>query len=126
MAKVWVLDTDTKGTGAQMVPLEKVEKGPAPQLKLTRARRKRPARPTRAAEPSAPPKFKVVDVMTRRVLAEGASARETVDLLEGVASIVDVSIYVWEESAQRWRSLSLGERRKLWRFRGRADAPTAG
>jgi hypothetical protein len=26
MAKTWVLDTDTKGTGAQMVPLEKVQK----------------------------------------------------------------------------------------------------
>ena len=26
MAKVWVLDTDTKGTGANMVPLERVLK----------------------------------------------------------------------------------------------------
>jgi hypothetical protein len=31
MAKVWVLDTETKGTGAQMVPLEKVLKPGAPR-----------------------------------------------------------------------------------------------
>jgi hypothetical protein len=29
MAKVWVLDTETKGTGANVVPLEKVERRPA-------------------------------------------------------------------------------------------------
>ena len=27
MAKTWVLDTDSKGTGARMVPIEEVEKG---------------------------------------------------------------------------------------------------
>ena len=30
MGKTWVLDTETKGTGANMVPLEKVLKKPAP------------------------------------------------------------------------------------------------
>jgi hypothetical protein len=30
MGKVWVLDTETKGTGANMVPLEKVQAKPAP------------------------------------------------------------------------------------------------
>src|SRR3954469_9999424 len=29
MAKVWVLDTETKGTGANVVPLEKVVRQPA-------------------------------------------------------------------------------------------------
>jgi hypothetical protein len=28
MAKTWVLDTETKGTGANMVPLERVQKKP--------------------------------------------------------------------------------------------------
>ena len=28
--RVWVLDTETKGTGAEMVPLDKVLKKPAP------------------------------------------------------------------------------------------------
>ena len=43
MAKTWVLDTDTKGTGANMVPLEKTqEKADAPP-------RRRAARPAKAA-----------------------------------------------------------------------------
>jgi hypothetical protein len=33
MAKVWVLDTETKGTGANVVPLEKVVREPAPKRK---------------------------------------------------------------------------------------------
>jgi hypothetical protein len=34
MAKVWVLDTETKGTGANVVPLEKaIEREPAPKRK---------------------------------------------------------------------------------------------
>lgn len=47
MAKTWVLDTDTKGTGAHVVPLEKAlvqpepRKGPAPK----RANPPRPAAP---------------------------------------------------------------------------------
>jgi hypothetical protein len=41
MAKTWVLDTETKGTGARMVPLEDViEDSPRP----ARRRRKRPPR----------------------------------------------------------------------------------
>jgi hypothetical protein len=31
MGKVWVLDTDTKGTGARMVPLESVQEKPEPE-----------------------------------------------------------------------------------------------
>ena len=33
MGKTWVLDTETKGTGANMVPLEKVQKKPASEEK---------------------------------------------------------------------------------------------
>jgi hypothetical protein len=50
MAKVWVLDTETKGTGAQMVPLEKVQEKPAPQ-RASRTRRPEaspPAKPRTA------------------------------------------------------------------------------
>jgi hypothetical protein len=47
--KTWVLDTETKGTGANMVPLEKVlqkqEDGPAPA-------RRAPRRPEPAAQPA--------------------------------------------------------------------------
>ncbi|MEA2379578.1 MAG: hypothetical protein QOD13_3485 [Thermoleophilaceae bacterium] len=51
MAKTWVLDTETKGTGANMVPLEKVLKRPEPPEPGL----KRPARsPAHASE--APPR----------------------------------------------------------------------
>jgi hypothetical protein len=38
MRKTWVLDTETKGTGANMVPLEKVQK--QPEADRRRARRR--------------------------------------------------------------------------------------
>ena len=44
MAKTWVLDTDTKGTGARMVPLEDVLAKPEPKP--------RPTTPVRKPEPS--------------------------------------------------------------------------
>jgi hypothetical protein len=44
MGKVWVLDTETKGTGAQMLPLEKVLERPE---KPERRSRRRPQAATR-------------------------------------------------------------------------------
>jgi hypothetical protein len=44
-AKTWVLDTETKGTGANMVPLEKVLEKPEP-----------PPAPRRAAPAAEPPR----------------------------------------------------------------------
>ena len=46
MGKTWVLDTDTKGTGANMVPLEKVQ-----QKAASESRR---AASSRARQPSGP------------------------------------------------------------------------
>jgi hypothetical protein len=55
MKRVWVLDTETKGTGAQMVPLEQVLKNPVPKDKPSR--RKRRAPPGEAAKfAQAPPR----------------------------------------------------------------------
>jgi hypothetical protein len=60
MAKTWVLDTDTKGTGANVVPLEKVQErnAPAPDgapRRETTRRQDHPnaARPRRARRPAA-------------------------------------------------------------------------
>src|SRR3954454_23381205 len=96
MAKTWVLDTETKGTGAHVVPLEdarpkrppaKVEvprkprprPQPAPEPRRPRARAESrqtpPPRPPPAPEPRRPPRFKVVDVMTRATLAEDVDGR---------------------------------------------------
>jgi hypothetical protein len=45
MAKTWVLDTETKGTGANVVPLEKVQRRPedAPERRAPRPKRSAPS-----------------------------------------------------------------------------------
>ena len=112
MGRTWVLDTETKGTGAQMVPLDKVLEQPRPRQEplFVPPRPKEPKPP----EPRAPRRFKVVDVATQAVLADGAGARETVGVLNDVRSTVDVHVSVWEPKAERWRLLTLDEQRLLW------------
>jgi hypothetical protein len=116
MAKTWVLDTETKGTGAHMVPLEAVLKGPErkSELNLIQLRRPTPPRPVREPDPPTQRIFKIVNVMTRETLAEGADLPITVDLLGDVRSIVDVHVYVWDADRRRWRMLGLNEQRALW------------
>ena len=52
--KTWVLDTETKGTGANMVPLEKVLKQPEPAPETPRRRPAPAAKPKRAERRPAP------------------------------------------------------------------------
>jgi hypothetical protein len=117
--QVWVLDTETKGTGANMVPLERVLRHGSeavPGFAL-------PARRRRAAEsphPRAPHRFRILDVMTRQTLAEDVNARQAVETLGKVRSIVDVSIYARQDCAEEWRRLSFGETKALWDLRARA------
>jgi hypothetical protein len=118
---VWVLDTETKGTGAEMVPLDDRKAVEGRGVVVVKPPEPKPEKPP---EPKLPRKFKVVDVLTRRVLAEGADLRVTMDLLEGVRSIVDVSIQVWEPKAERWQQLTQREARMLWDMRGRRPAKT--
>jgi hypothetical protein len=128
MAKTWVLDSEAKGTGAQMVPLEKVLREPGRETALNLVQLVRPARgprPEPESERREPRRFKVVDVMTRETLAEGAGTGQTVALLERVRSVVDVTISVWEPAAGRWRPLTLGEQGALWEFRGAGRRPVA-
>jgi hypothetical protein len=40
-----------------------------------------------------------------------------VDLLAGVRSVVDVSIYVWEPEKERWRLLPHHDQKLLWSLR---------
>jgi hypothetical protein len=128
VAKVWVLDTDTKGTGANVVPLERVLKrgsDAGPQYGFPGFDFREPDVPRELAdapaEPRKPLEFKVVDVMSRRVLADGADARATLAALEGVRSVVDVTIYVWDAERERWQMLTLAETRALWENRGRSS-----
>ena len=52
--KTWVLDTETKGTGANMVPLEKVLKKPEPAPESPRRRPAPTGKPKRAERRPAP------------------------------------------------------------------------
>ena len=123
MAKVWVLDTETKGTGAQMVPLEKTLRQPASEPERRRARPVPKPRPKeKVAEPTPPRRFRVIDARSREVLADGANAPETIELLKQVEQPVDVSIYVWEHRAETWRLLTKREKSLLWEFRQRRPA----
>jgi hypothetical protein len=120
---VWVLDTETKGTGANMVPLERVLRKPSggdavPGFVFRKLERK-PEQP----EPREPYRFKILDVMTRQPLADDVDAHDAIRALEPVRSIVDVSIFVWEPEEERWRLLTYDEGRLLWERRGRVDEP---
>ncbi len=54
MAKTWVLDTETKGTGANVVPLEKVLRGPeeAPERPAPRPKPSGDPAPRRRPRPA--------------------------------------------------------------------------
>lgn len=131
MAKTWVLDTDTKGTGAEMAPLEKVQerkrstRAGSDDQKLRRRRsrpRRRSAEPAAEEKPRRPRSFKVVDVMTRRPLVEGVGIRETLELLNETRSVVDVIVYVWDCEEKGWRPLTMREQKLLWARRSAARA----
>jgi len=114
MGRTWVLQTETKGTGAQMVPLERTTKRPATVEPVFVPRKTRRAPKPPASERASPRRFRIVDVMTRQPIVDGASTREAVDALKEIRSIVDANVYVWEEELERWRLLSLAEQRAMW------------
>jgi hypothetical protein len=124
MAKTWILDTSTKGTGASMVPLDNVLSKPSERTERIFVPPPRP-KAASAPEPRQPRLFKVVDIVTRQVLTEGAHAREALEVLDGVRSIVDVNVYVWQPKTEKWRLLSFEERRLLWDARATAGAPAS-
>ena len=135
--KTWVLDTETKGTGAEMIPLERLE-----ERKRLRGGRE-PVRVVRAAEAESaiqpadeeqqarePRRFRVVNVLSRQVLADDAEISDALRALRGVDRIVDVNVYVWERGTGDWRPLKPSERRALWSLRsadpaerGEAETP---
>jgi hypothetical protein len=118
VGKTWILHTDTKGTGATMVPLESVTKRRSEPEPLS-VPPKPKARKPEAPKPRAPRRFRIVDVMTRQTLADDAGAAETIEALRGVRSIVDVNVYVWQDERKRWRLLTFPEQRALFDRAGR-------
>ena len=125
MGRVWILQTETKGTGANMVPLERVLTKPSASAAPLYVPPKPPERPPEAPKPRQPRKFRVVDVMTREVLADEASAREAIAALAGLRSIVDVNLYLWQPERERWRMLTFEESSEMWKLREPAG-PKAG
>jgi hypothetical protein len=121
---VWVLETQTKGTGANMVPLDKVLRKPGSSGSVPGFAFRKPERgDPEPLSPRAPHRFKLTDVMTRQVLAEDVDARAAVEALEDVRSVVDVIVYVWDPDPERWRMLSFGETQALWEWRGKVGQP---
>jgi hypothetical protein len=120
---VWVLDTETKGTGAEMVPLERLEERKRLKGARERLRVIGPANPDAGdqavseTEAEVPRRFRVVNVLSRQVLADDVGLAEALEALRGLGSVVDVNVYVWEPSDEDWRPLTLSERRTLWGFR---------
>jgi len=78
---------------------------------------KRRPREPKAPEPRAARRFRVIDVLTRRVLQEDGGVRETLELLGGVARRNDVNISVWEPAEDRWRLLHMAEQEAVWERR---------
>jgi hypothetical protein len=125
MTKTWVLDSETKGTGAHIAPLASP---PAPgkgKRELALVEFDRPARPPKAAEPRESPRFKIVDVLSSQVLADGVDTRAAIRVLEGMRSVLDARIFRWAPKQRRWRLLTLAESKRLWAFRGSLDASGA-
>ena len=113
MSKTWILRTETKGTGATMVPLESVTERRSEPEPLRVIRKAKPPAPT-PAEPREPRRFRVVDVLSGQNLVDEALAGEAIDALRAVRSIVDVSVYVWQPDRDRWRLLTLSEQRAMF------------
>jgi hypothetical protein len=117
--KIWVLDTETKGTGANVVPLESTLRKPAGPAEPFYVPPKRAPRPPQPPEPRRPRSFKLVDVTSGEVLAEDVDTRAAIGVLEGLGSVVDVRIYIWDDTTERWILLTLGEHKSLWDYRGK-------
>ena len=123
--KVWVLDTETKGTGANVVPLDSTLRradAPAEPLYVPPKRAPRPPDPPAPRPPRA---YKLVDVTSGEVLAEDVDTRAAIGVLERLGSVVDVRIYIRDETTGRWVLLTLGEHKTLWGYRGKAASEPA-
>ena len=114
VAKTWVLDTETKGTGAHVAPLRDAGGGRAREAELALVQLTRPPRPPSPSEPPAKTTFRVVDVLSGEVLGEDLDARDAVEALAGMRTALDARVYLRHGANARWRLLSLADTRRLW------------
>jgi hypothetical protein len=122
MAKTWILDTETKGTGAHIKPLEPARAKPDDARELALVTLEGPPRPTPEKPQPEPLRLKVVDVLGARTLGEDVDVREAVRLLDGVRSPLDVRVFVRAGANAKWRLIGRDELKTLWGFRGSAPA----
>jgi hypothetical protein len=127
VGKTWVLDTETKGTGANMVPLEALLRQRGSERGLATVALAPKPGPAPEASPGTTEalRFRVVDVLGGRELARGVGVQAAVRLLEQMRTVLDARVYVWVENQRRWRLLTLEEHKLLWQFRGRGDGRAA-
>jgi hypothetical protein len=126
MAKTWILDTETKGTGAHMKPLEPARAKRDDDRELALVTLERPPRPAREQPQPERLRLKVVDVLGARTLGEDVDVREAVRLLEGVRSVLDVRVFVRAGADTKWRLIGRDELKTLWGFRGSAPSDPDG
>jgi hypothetical protein len=127
----WVLDTETKGTGAEMVPLERLEErkrlsGERERIRVVGPKAEPAGGPVfESDEPRVPRRFRILDVRSRQALADDVGISEALEALRGVGSVVDVNVFVWDSDEEEWRPLKMSERRRLWKLRSGGVAPEA-
>jgi hypothetical protein len=127
MAKTWVLDTETKGTGAHIAPLKRDGGAKSRTLNLVRFHPPAAEHGSRsaAAEESVPARalrFKVVDILAARVVAEDVTLSAALRALGSSRKAIDARVYVRRTEGGRWELLSLADTRRLWSLRERASS----
>jgi len=127
MAKTWVLDTETKGTGAHIAPLKRDDGAKPRKLNLVRFHPPAAERGSgsAAAEESVPARalrFKVVDILASRVVVEDVTLAAALRALGSSRKAIDARVYVRRSDGGRWELLSLADTRRLWSLRQRASS----
>ena len=126
MAKTWVLDTETKGTGAHIAPLKRGDRAKSQELNLVRFHPPAAAGGTASSDAkrsvsAQAMRFKVVDILAARVLVEDVTLRGALRALGSLRKAIDARVYVRRGDGERWHLLSLADTRRLWSLRERAS-----
>jgi hypothetical protein len=92
MGKTWVLDTETKGTGANMVPLEKVQAKPESRRRKPARRARTPEEPvrTRAPKPAREPQTTSTPLPAGHVRKKGTGEIGRVQSIDAKAGTANV------------------------------------
>ena len=119
MAKTWVLDTETKGTGAHIAPLSTRERTGEKELAIVQL--ERAPRAPQQPQPAPRTRFRVIDVLGASVVGEELDVRHAVAALAKMRSALDARVYVRASEDARWRLLSLADTRRLWQLARERD-----